>query len=75
MGLAGVGAGKGDKSRVSNTKAYRANYSEIDWQHKNPANLYIIHVDCDKCGDSVNLRDAVTTAKYLVLCSECFREL
>lgn len=38
------GAGKGDKSRITNVSAYRENFSAIDWRSKKrPLTLRELH--------------------------------
>lgn len=67
-----TGAGKGDKSRVQNCTAYRKNYAAINWRRNE---LYPIILDCDRCGDRVNLKDATKDVMYLVLCPKCTDEV
>lgn len=69
-----TGAGKGDKSRVTDAKAYRDNHAQIDWQHTKVTKTgpaYVNLVDCDKCGNRVNLLDARQTDLYHLLCPDC----
>lgn len=39
VGLESHGAGKGDKPRISDLRAFKANYDEIDWSKSYPNQL------------------------------------
>lgn len=70
MGLAGVGAGKGDKSRVQNVKAYRANYADINWHRDTLVGC------CERCAVPVTLTSVhCHRPAYDLLCPACYTSI
>lgn len=59
------GAGKGDACRISNRKAYRANYDEIDWTNQGS-------YKCGDCAKPLKLEHAYQSDHNPIVCPKCY---